>query len=197
MWRVCLQCGRPRFNPCVSKIPWRVKWLPTPIFLPGESHGQRSLAGNSPWCHKESDTTERLTLLFWWGDSRWVLGWCGDGGWSSEKSSHDWKLEIFNSTTTPFSKEWKAGNGVNNWSWLLWSPLLYNRPVNTHNCCRSSVNHSSKWLNLRRGSWKPWFIASRSEVWVALDLQLAFEMGVVLWYRALNLWDLMLLHPDS
>ena len=35
-------------------------WQPTPVFLPGESHGQRSLAGYSPWGHKELDTTERL-----------------------------------------------------------------------------------------------------------------------------------------
>ena len=38
--------------------PWRREWLPTPVFLPGESHGQRSLAGYSPWGHKESDMTE-------------------------------------------------------------------------------------------------------------------------------------------
>ena len=38
--------------------PWRREWLPTPVFLPGESHGQRSLAGYSPWSHKESDMTE-------------------------------------------------------------------------------------------------------------------------------------------
>ena len=42
---------------------WRRKWQPTPVFLPGESHGQRSLAGYSPWGGKESDTTEQLTLL--------------------------------------------------------------------------------------------------------------------------------------
>ena len=42
----------------VGKIPWRRKWQPTPVFLPGESHGQRSLAGYSPQGHKESDTTE-------------------------------------------------------------------------------------------------------------------------------------------
>ena len=41
--------------------PMRRKWQPTPIFLPGESHGQRSLFGYSPWCRKESDTTEWLT----------------------------------------------------------------------------------------------------------------------------------------
>ena len=37
------------FDPCVGRIPWRRKWQPTPIFLPGKSHGQRSLAGYNPW----------------------------------------------------------------------------------------------------------------------------------------------------
>ena len=50
---VCLQCGRPGFNPWVGKIPWRRKWQPTPVFLPGESHGW-SLVGYSPWSRKES-----------------------------------------------------------------------------------------------------------------------------------------------
>ena len=48
------------FEPCVGKMPWRRKWQPTPVFLPGESHGWRSLAGHSPLGHKESDTTETL-----------------------------------------------------------------------------------------------------------------------------------------
>ena len=43
-------------------IPWRKKWQPTPVFLPGEFHGQRSLVGDSPRSRKELDTTERLTL---------------------------------------------------------------------------------------------------------------------------------------
>ena len=47
------QCRRPRFNSWVGKIPWRRKWQPTPVFLPGESHGQRSLAGCSPRGCKE------------------------------------------------------------------------------------------------------------------------------------------------
>ena len=46
------------FQSLVGKIPWRRKWQPTPIFMPGESHGQRSLMGYSPWGRKESDTTE-------------------------------------------------------------------------------------------------------------------------------------------
>ena len=49
---------RCELNPWVGKIPWRRKWQPTPVFLPGKSHGQRSLAGYSPWGHRESDTTE-------------------------------------------------------------------------------------------------------------------------------------------
>ena len=54
--------GNTGFNPWVRKIPWRREWPPTPVFLPGESHRQRSLAGYSPWGHKELDTTKRLTL---------------------------------------------------------------------------------------------------------------------------------------
>ena len=46
MERVCLQCRRPEFDPRVGKIPWRMEWLLTPVFLPGEFHGQRSLAGS-------------------------------------------------------------------------------------------------------------------------------------------------------
>ena len=52
-----------RFDPWVRKIPQRRKWLPTPVFLLGKSHGQRSLTGYSPWDPKESDMTEQLTLM--------------------------------------------------------------------------------------------------------------------------------------
>ena len=51
---VCLQCRRPRFDPWVR----RRKWQPTPVLLPGKSHGQRHLVGYSPWGHKELDMTE-------------------------------------------------------------------------------------------------------------------------------------------
>ena len=60
-WRICLQFRRPRLNPWIRKIPWRREWQPTPVFLPGEFHGQRSLMGYSPWDRKELDTTEQLT----------------------------------------------------------------------------------------------------------------------------------------
>ena len=48
------------FDPWVKKMPWRRKWQPTPVFLPGESHRRRSLVGYSLRGHKESDTTEGL-----------------------------------------------------------------------------------------------------------------------------------------
>jgi len=53
--------GRHRrrgFDPWVRKIPWRRAWQPTPVFLPGESQGQKSLVGYSSWGHKELDMTE-------------------------------------------------------------------------------------------------------------------------------------------
>ena len=54
-----LQCRRPGFNPSVGKIPWRRKWLPNPVFWPGEFHGLYSPRG-----HKELDMTERLSISF-------------------------------------------------------------------------------------------------------------------------------------
>ena len=56
-WRICLEFRRPRFDLWLGKIPWRKAWQPTPVLLPGEPHGQRSLAGYSPWGREESDTT--------------------------------------------------------------------------------------------------------------------------------------------
>ena len=52
---------KTQFDLWVWKIPWRREWQPTAVFLRGEFHGQRSLAGYSPWDHKELDTTKRLT----------------------------------------------------------------------------------------------------------------------------------------
>ena len=54
--------GRQGLDPWIRNSPWRKEWQPTPGFLPGESHGQRSLAGCSPWGCKESDMTHTRTL---------------------------------------------------------------------------------------------------------------------------------------
>ena len=52
------ETGETRFSPWVGKIPWRRAWQPTPVFLPGESYGQKSLVGYSLQGHTELDTTE-------------------------------------------------------------------------------------------------------------------------------------------
>ena len=82
-YRRCKRCG---LDPWVRKIPWRRALQPTPVFLPGESHGQRSLVGYSPWSHTESDMTKRLgihsgKLLYtpgipaWYTVMTWGWGW--------------------------------------------------------------------------------------------------------------------------
>ena len=57
----CRRCKGCSFNPWVGKIRWRRKWQPTPAFLPGKFHGQRSLAGYSLWGHKQSDALSTCT----------------------------------------------------------------------------------------------------------------------------------------
>ena len=60
---VWLQCGRPGFSPRVGKIPWRRKWQPIPVLLPGKFQEWGSLVGYSSWGCKELDTTEQLHFL--------------------------------------------------------------------------------------------------------------------------------------
>ena len=97
--RICLRCRRhrrPGFDPWVGKMPRRRAWQPTPVLLPGESHGQRSLVGYSPWGHKESDTTEvtehaRIFSLGVLGSSeRGFRVGCGSCGWFRRTT---WKEE--------------------------------------------------------------------------------------------------------
>ena len=66
------RCG---FDPSVGKILWSRKWQPTPVFLPGKFHGQKSLAGYSPWGHKESDTPEHTYLrgVYLLNKGKWPL----------------------------------------------------------------------------------------------------------------------------
>ena len=81
------QCRRRKgsgFNPLVAKIPWRRKWQPTPVFLPGKFHGQRSLVGYSSWGHKRvrhdwACTYVCIILFFsFWYHYLWPL--------------HEWKI---------------------------------------------------------------------------------------------------------
>ena len=59
----CRRCRRHRFDPWIGKIPWKRKWQPSPVFLPGKSHRQRILKDYSLWVHKELDTTEHVSTL--------------------------------------------------------------------------------------------------------------------------------------
>ena len=57
----CKKLKKHVLDPLVGKMPWNKKWQPTPVFLPGESHGQKSLVSYSPWGRKELDTSEVLS----------------------------------------------------------------------------------------------------------------------------------------
>ena len=90
----CLQCRR-EFDPWVGEIPWKRKWQPTPVFLLGDSHGQRSLGGYSPWGHKELDTAEvTQQQQQQYRDTNVVCysraGLCGDRGREAARESWCW-----------------------------------------------------------------------------------------------------------
>ena len=73
----CLQCGKPRFDPWVGKSPWRRKWQPTPVFLPGESQGWRSLVepGRLPSMGSprvEHNWATSLSFSVYWMFSFWL-----------------------------------------------------------------------------------------------------------------------------
>ena len=78
------QCKRCSVDPWVRKIPWNRIWHPTPVFLPGKFHGQRSLVGYSPWGHKESDMTEHTA------QSIYISNFC--------QSSKLWKIKTAKGT---------------------------------------------------------------------------------------------------
>ena len=96
------RCG---FDPWVGKIPWRRKWQPTPVFLPGESQEQRNLVGYSPWACKESDTTEHaqthlfrkcLPILVSGRKtiSLYHFNWYRKGIWQNKTSNNDKKKSL-------------------------------------------------------------------------------------------------------
>ena len=95
---VCLQCWKLGFDPWVGKISWRRKPQPTPVLLPGESHGRRSLVGYSPWGCKESDTTERLHFHF--------------PGWISVPPSFVSLFIFYIFFSTSFRRQWDAFLGA-------------------------------------------------------------------------------------
>ena len=111
-WRICLHWWRTRSDSWVGKIPWRREGLPTPVFLPGEFHGQRNLVGYSPWGHKELDTTEWLSFHFTLiDDSEHVL--------SSFYLLSTALSSVCNSSFTATSQQI--------WAWHYYHPQLYQK----------------------------------------------------------------------
>ena len=101
------QCRRRGFNPWVRKIPWRKKRQPSPVFLPGESHGQQSLGGYSLWGCKESDRTEAMT--------------CTCCMWNSGPDRHQGRRRLAGGLargTRAHKACWPGANG-----WELWMRL--------------------------------------------------------------------------
>ena len=103
------------FDPWVGKIPQRREYQPTPVFLPGEFHGQRSLEGYGPWGYEELDMTEWLhftSLQSWF---QLVLlpaqhfSWCTQQIWKTQQWSQDWKRSVF----IPIPKKGNAKEGSN------------------------------------------------------------------------------------
>ena len=83
-----------RFDSRVGKIPWRRKWLPTPVFLPGESHGQRSLVGYSPQVRKSSSRLSEQTTTKGAGRSDQHQGYgCSAEIWSPRKTGAEQRLK--------------------------------------------------------------------------------------------------------
>ena len=82
-------------TPWVRKIPWRGKWKPTPVLLPGASHGQRSLVVYSPWGCEELNMTEVTkhththTHTHTQGDKRTTFDWCGIGYDGDKERGHE------------------------------------------------------------------------------------------------------------
>ena len=77
-YRICLQCRRLRFNPWVRKIPWRRKWQPTPVFLCGEFHGQRSLRSQRvghDWVTDSFTFTYQFIIKGYGKGLRWTSVW--------------------------------------------------------------------------------------------------------------------------
>ena len=84
--KICLQCRRHGFEPWIGKVPWRREQLPTPVSLPGEFHGQRSLVGYCPWVVQQRVRHDWTTNTFTFSDCVVVF--------QSLKSSNFWKPTV-------------------------------------------------------------------------------------------------------
>ena len=128
----------------------RRQWHPTPVLLPGKSHGRRSLVGCSPWDHEESDTTERLLLLFTFALEKemathssvlaWRIPGTGDPGrlpsMGSHRVGHDWSdsssssssellREVLTTQKRKLVSKWQLLSQMIKHLYLLWEALFH------------------------------------------------------------------------
>ena len=100
------------FDPWVGKIAWRRAWQPTPVFFPGESHGQRSLASYSSWGLKESDTTEWLSTYTRCRYTANIYYWntCNDKNLETSLKAYTQRKDSINSMVDSGSQYVNMGN---------------------------------------------------------------------------------------
>ena len=136
--------GGPVFHPWVGKFPWRREWQTTPVFLPGKSHGRRSLVGYSPCGHKPwwaQSTTEWLTLYFYCQTGEW-RDFCfrlDDSGYILARVAH---LSLYLKPGVPaylffYGLLW-ASSSQNDITGTQRSPLRHSQLTLSHCKCRKA-----------------------------------------------------------
>ena len=101
---------------------WRRRWHPTPVLLPGKSHGRRSLVGYRPWGHQESDTTERLPFHF-------SLSCIGEGNGNplqcscleNPRDGGAWWAAVYGVTQSQTRLKWLSSSSILQWKFLTFS----------------------------------------------------------------------------
>ena len=131
------QCRRCRFNPWVGNIPWRRKWQPTPVSLPGKSRGQRRLVGYSPWGVAVTKSQTRLSISMKQGvitvPATSLPAWCySPQCWGSERNL----FRAACSRTVPVAR----GGGSESLGWGFAPPGIWDL-VRVHILTRSQFQH--------------------------------------------------------
>ena len=156
------RCKEHGFNPWVRKIPWRRKWQPTPVFLAGISHGQRSLAGYSPWGHEELDTTELTTNL--------------ENCWSET-------IQYWSQTSIFYSEKPKFYLPTNLRRWhsklLLLSSMRFVGP--SFNCYPCYHHHHSIWTHIGHSPWEEFCYIQKLSILLHFQWHFNVPLALVSW----------------
>ena len=158
---------RRGFDPWVGKIPWKRKWQPNPVCLPGKSHGQRSLVG-----YKKSDTTEQLSMHAHIVAVQCCASFCRTPMWISYKYTYIPSLLI---------------GWLSSWPLLLWDPVP-SRKQRTH--LKGSISHCHSHVTENDSP-------GYSLHYVFLNLLSAWGRGSPLWWGAAHTWKIHTSIPIS